>query len=341
MFDTNFIIAEHKIFAEVIAQLKNDYEVYITQVSIDERIYQQFLDSQEKYKMLQNLKEEYKYIATIKEKTTLEELEKSLKKGVQKSYCNLFGNKIIPFKDENDAFSIIWDRALKKLPPFSNEPKASDKGFKDAMMWLSILDFFKHGREEEILFITNDKGFINNKDFLCKEFHEVTGKTIEIKENSYYKKLITKEIIDIPEKNIEKLPDVQFLRTQIYNTIDAVCYTTDEDSLGNEFQVRNFYITERLDTNYVKQIFENLQERIAKNLFNQALPATEILAFDYRFINENNISMVALENALKLYEDIKKDLNNYLEQFYSAVADIINYHYISPPTSDFPEDVPF
>ena len=84
-----------------------------------------------------------------------------------------------------------------------------------------------------------------------------------------------------------------------------------------------------------------MKEKISNNIFKQWIPATEILSFDYRFVNENNISMIALENALKLYEDIKKDLSNYLEQFYSAVADIINFHYIAPPTSDFPEDVPF
>ena len=110
---------------------------------------------------------------------------------------------------------------------------------------------------------------------------------------------------------------------------------------GREFEVRNFYIIEKIDADYVKQIFENLKEKISTNLFKQSVPATEILSFDYRFINENNISMIALENALKLYEDIKKDLNNYLEQFYTAIADIINCLYIAPSTSDFSEDIPF
>ena len=340
VFDTNFII-ENKKLGEVIENLKENFVVYVSQVSIEERISQQYLDIQAKYEDLYKLKEDYKFIATIKASATLEEIEKSLKKGVQKSYCNLFGNKIIPFQKDSDIFNKIWARVLKKIPPFSNEPKASDKGFKDALMWLSILEFFKHSGEEKILFITNDKGFINNKDFLCKEFHEITGKTIDIKENSYYKTLIATEVIEIPEKNIEKLPDVQFLRTQIYNIINAVCYSTDEDSWGREFEVRNFYIIEKIDADYVKQIFENLKEKISTNLFKQSVPATEILSFDYRFINENNISMIALENALKLYEDIKKDLSNYLEQFYSAVADIINFHYIAPPTSDFSEDIPF
>ena len=51
-------------------------------------------------------------------------------------------------------FSSIIERCNKRLPPFISDKGASDKGFKDCLLWLSVLDFFKDNGENKVVFIT-------------------------------------------------------------------------------------------------------------------------------------------------------------------------------------------
>ena len=57
VFDTNFIIKEKKL-DEVIANLQDKYIVYITQVSVNERIAQQCRDLKEKFNKVESIQNE-------------------------------------------------------------------------------------------------------------------------------------------------------------------------------------------------------------------------------------------------------------------------------------------
>ena len=119
--------------------------------------------------------------ATIRFKKTYEEEREYYQKGIQKKYESYFENNIIPYAKDGEMLTAIIDRANQKMPPFSNAKDASDKGFKDCLLWLSILAYFRNNGENQIVFITDDKSaFRNNTEFLQKEFHDATGKTIEI-----------------------------------------------------------------------------------------------------------------------------------------------------------------
>lgn len=56
------------------------------------------------------------------------------------------------------AFEEIIDMALNKKPPFS-EDRNSDSGFKDAYIFLTVLDFLENNEDENIFFVT-----ANSKD---------------------------------------------------------------------------------------------------------------------------------------------------------------------------------
>ena len=62
---------------------------------------------------------------------------------MQTRYEKVFGVNIIPFKEDKATFSCLLERAYAKIAPFSSADNASDKGFKDSLMWLSILDYFQ------------------------------------------------------------------------------------------------------------------------------------------------------------------------------------------------------
>lgn len=70
----------------------------------------------------------------------------------------------------DDRFKRIVKRAFDKEPPFGGKEKNSDKGFKDVLLWESILEFITAHPSADILFYTKDNGF---KESLMTEFNSL------------------------------------------------------------------------------------------------------------------------------------------------------------------------
>ena len=62
VFDTNFIIENIKNIDEVVQNLSTDFNVYVTQVSIDERIAQNRRESKEKFDKVVYFKKKLKSV---------------------------------------------------------------------------------------------------------------------------------------------------------------------------------------------------------------------------------------------------------------------------------------
>jgi hypothetical protein len=340
VFDTNFII-ENLNLKEVVENLREEFTVYVTQVSIDERISQKYLELKSKYEKLTAMGNEYKDIASIRIYTPLDKKYDAEKEYTQKAYIDLFGQYIIPFSSNNLTFPKILDRVYKKIPPFLSVEGASDKGFKDSLIWLSLLEYFKINGEDDIVFVTNDNGFRKNADALCKEFIDYTGKNIAIKDNSYYKsQFVIKQSEIIPAKRDSPIPDVNQLREKIHDVIYSLCGVNSEDGWGNQYWEKTFTLSQRVDGTYIEYIFTHLKQDIRDHLFETTMPAEEIFGLDDRVTNINSIPISAIEDALSLYEEIQQNIPEYLPQFYSASANIINSNYIEPQVSDFGDDEP-
>lgn len=100
------------------------------------------------------------------------------------NYPEYIKNKIAEYKREisgglnevlevpiasNNRFESIVNRAFSKLPPFEGKDKKSDKGFKDALLWESILEFALNHHNSKIIYYSKDNAF---GEFLLKEFTE-------------------------------------------------------------------------------------------------------------------------------------------------------------------------
>lgn len=342
VFDTNFII-QNKNIRKVIEIIGDKFSVYVTQVSIDERMSQKYIDLKNKYSKLMYFAENCKEIASIEITNSLEKQIQKEKVLTQKVYADLFGEHIIPFSSDSSIFEKILDRVYKKIPPFSSIDGASDKGFKDSLIWISLLDFFKSNGENDVVFVTNDNGFIKNDKILCNEFNEYTGKTIRIENNGYYKTLYGTKEVGFPQtKKDDSLPNVGQLREKIYKVISSLCNIEYEDSYGNPEWEKTFTLSQKVDGDYMKVIFGSLNQDINDNLFKRELPAERIFGLDKRVENRLPISMSALESALSLYEEIDSKLPEYLPQFYSAAASIVNENYVDPQmSSNNYDDIPF
>ncbi len=151
VFDTNFII-QNKDLVAVVSNLQDNYTVYVTQVSIEERIAQLCREVKNKFDKLSALKKEYAKLAKISMLKSCSKYVDEYRKEVQANYDKLFSSQIIPYPKTAEFFSEVLNRAYEKQPPFSNADNASDKGFKDSLIWLSMLSFFKENGENTVLF---------------------------------------------------------------------------------------------------------------------------------------------------------------------------------------------
>lgn len=336
VFDTNFII-QNQDLREVCDKLRGDYTVYVTQVSIDERIAQQCRELKNKFDEAEQCKEKFKDFVTISFQKTYEQQRELYRKGIQSKYENQFGNCIIPFVNDGEMLSAIIDRANQRLPPFSAEKNASDKGFKDCLLWLSLLAYFKEHGEDRVVFVTDDKNaFRNNFAYLQAEFQDKTGKTIEIQPNAYYKDLDIKkaEHEAKPETSDIELPKVDAIREEIAEAIEGMREIEWENYFGDPQWTQTFTISDFLDRNDVEAMFNMLSENIRGHIFEKSIPASKVICSDSRMTDgEENIPIQNLERALKVYQSILKNYSQYTAQFYDTVAGILNKNYVAPPAS--------
>lgn len=342
VFDTNFII-QNKRLDNVVENLKNDYIVYVTQVSIDERIAQKCRETKEKFDEVEDCAKKHHDIVKITKCKTFEEVCASYKTATPKAYRKIFADNIIPYKKDGSTFQLILERANTKEPPFSKNKDASDKGFKDCLLWISLLEYFKENGENQVVFLTDDKSaFRNHIDFLTDEFKDFTGKGIEFKPNSFYNELINIKD-DTQEKSTkEEIPNVAQIRDRISGTIYDLCGCQEYDSWGNQYWQKYFIMNTLSTPVYAKTVFDSLPEIISSHIFEQRVSAYKIFDFDDRLQgNVWTIPMEKLENAHYLHEEIKEKYPSYLEQFYLTVSNILNSNYDFSQNENSHDDLPF
>ena len=332
VFDTNFIIQHHNL-DEALDKIKEQFAIYITQVSIDERIAQNCREVKTQFSKAEECKAEFASFATVQFKKTYEEVREHYKRGIQRKYESYFDNNIIPYAKDGEMLTDIIERANQKIPPFSSAKDASDKGFKDCLLWLSMLAYFKDKGEEQIIFVTDDKSaFRNNTEFLQEEFHNVTGKTIEIHPNTFFKELLTpSEEEPVEEAVAEELPGLDSFREEVEGAIEGLLGVYDEDYYGNSLWLQAFTISAPFDNDYVKIFFGELKNTIEKHLFEKALPASTVFNSDGRVTDsDTEIPMKNLEESLRVYKAVLASYPQYREQFFEAAARILNRNYKAP-----------
>ena len=340
VFDTNFIIKEKKL-DEVIANLQDKYIVYITQVSINERIAQQCRDLKEKFNKVESIQNECGDIASISFSSTFEKRAEDLRTGVQKKYEHYFKDNIIPMSTTEKVFNEVLERSYQKCAPFSSDKNASDKGFKDTLMWISLLDYFKSNGPDKVIFITDDKAFTGQAKSLSDEFEGVTGKSVEIKNSIFYKELL--EPADIPEtpKEVE-IPNLPGMRERIATAFSALCTDEAMDSWGNIYQIDTFHTSVKFDANMAEIFLKSLSETISFHIFEKRVPASCVFGvLDGVVDGEVDISLTALENISGLYEEILTKYPTLLHPFYNAVANQLNCNYQQPQLIATDDEMPF
>ena len=107
VFDTNFIIQNPKL-DEVVEKLKDNYTVYITQVSIDERIAQQCRGLKQEFDEVEKCQQKYSHLAEITFSTDYEELANEYRNAILNALRKVHPPRRV-FTDEECADIIIAD----------------------------------------------------------------------------------------------------------------------------------------------------------------------------------------------------------------------------------------
>jgi rRNA-processing protein FCF1 len=142
-----------------------------------------------KEQFVKSYKEKLREIARIKKNYTIPFCNIFFEEGDYITYAN---NEINKYKDSfkeslvnivelefpsNNRFSSIIQRSLQKKQPFEGVDNISDKGFKDALIWESIIEFKQNNPEINVILFTDDKKF---GEELKEEYRMMFNQEIDI-----------------------------------------------------------------------------------------------------------------------------------------------------------------
>ncbi len=327
VLDTNAIIELGKDLDSFVKDQQQNYNVFVPQVVIDERKAQMELDIISKFEKLESARKELSSIASIESKTSKEDLTKRIKEKSQISYERLFGERIIPLNSSSSLFSRVLERTYLKRPPYSNAPNASDKGFKDSLIWLCLIDFFSSRPEQEVIFITSDDAFNKRYDELRQEFEECTGKRLIVKDLKSFVSPPSDTGTPLSEPNPQSPIDFDLLRSRVQTVASSIAGIYDNDYWGNVSWDPYFSIALKANGEYVAEVISRLSSILDAHIFDENIDLMEVLDFDGRVVRAASIERYKLQNLDALNAEILATAPNYLPQFYSAVASIFNKNY--------------
>jgi len=174
---------------------------------------------------------------------------------------------VIPLpNNKEELFNKIFKMSIEKIPPFQRGK--SDKGFKDALIFLSLIDFANKSDYKDFIFFSMDKeAFVNNKNKLKKYFNKVTGKQLCIENTKdvsgyllrkyglyiEFRKYLDNEFYPNLYESIEEYRGLVDEKTKMYYNISEIIIDKDNSVLRQinpaEFELDVIFLVECRDIN--------------------------------------------------------------------------------------------
>lgn len=242
------------------------YKINISEITIEE-LKKQIND---KYKEeLLKLKQSYnkfKNVHNIKfNEDEVIKYDEILKELIRK-YIDFYNINMVETK--NISLQKILNRAINKNKPFVGENGNSDKGFKDAVLWESIIEYAKISENKKFILFTK-----NIQDFpkeLEDEFESATNKKIEIINEIS----IMQEKILLEQPNVVKdILTLNWLNENIQILIDKINKYVVESEDSNGYQMADIERIEDLvnkGNNFYSFIVFNIEDGIETQWYVEA-----------------------------------------------------------------------
>lgn len=254
---------------------------------------------------------------------SIDDYEKYIREGLEYEIEEL-GNRDVKIEiialDTNFDFNKLVKRAIKKNPPFEGKDKVSDKGFKDAVLWETLL-YYKEkevNRDEKIILYSNDKIFDQEKilEEFNGKFHEKLiladwhkkDKDLFINLNNLFNtdSKLSKEL-EITTKFRELITEHKIL-----DLLHKINYK--EEINDNTYKILNVI------SMYTEEIGDVIEytDQANKHLFKFNVS----LALIVGLINETKYDLIDLSLA-SLFDDIKTNKEINIEVFYNDKEKLI------------------
>ncbi|MCK0134916.1 PIN domain-containing protein [Arenibacter sp. S6351L] len=221
--------------------------------------------------------------------------------------------KVVYLPFDNIENSILVDRAIKRIKPFQDK----DKGFRDSLIWLSLLEYLqKQKGSEKVIFINNNASDFFNND--KTDLHSDLKNDIEeaqLKNDFKVFKSINDFIGGRAEEIHQNLTDEDILEKYIYPFEDEIQFQLDlyinEQTIQWFNQLLRDSSTSFSTINYVTdfslEIFEGIED---PELLNWSFLAKDLIFIELSFI----LRIVNIEFTIPriVYDDdkflLKKEL---------------------------------
>lgn len=346
--DTNFLVNNTGNIKEIVKELQEkEIEVYVPELVKEEFINIQLRKLEEAYSKLENLKNLQKIIDL---KYRKKEVTRKMVEGI---YNNIFEenfkNKIIVYNKEG-MLDRVLERNKYKKPPFYNENNSSDKGFKDTIILLTIIDFISSFGDDAIFyFITSDNGFIKYKNEIEKEIFDKCAKNITIVEgkdkNKVYKELNIVEEKSNQEEKTENIfskeeINIEEIRKRINELMDIFIWTTSFDYYGNLQDERRFEISNYINNEKTEKFLNSIDGIIEDNIFRNEILVETFFETDEWVLSKNSIDVDTMKEISELYKKVKD--TKYKEAFINYISQRINENKVNNMfTVEYDDDLPF
>lgn len=346
--DTNFLVNNTGNIKEIVKELQEkEIEVYVPELVKEEFINIQLRKLEEAYSKLENLKNLQKIIDL---KYRKKEVTRKMIEGI---YNNIFEenfkNKIIVYNKEG-MLDRVLERNKYKKPPFYNENNSSDKGFKDTIILLTIIDFISSFGDDAIFyFITSDNGFIKYKNEIEKEIFDKCAKNITIVEgkdkNKVYKELNIVEEKSNQEEKTENIfskeeINIEEIRKRINELMNIFIWTTSFDYYGNLQDERRFEISNYINNEKTEKFLNSIDGIIEDNIFRNEILVETFFETDEWVFSKNSIDVDTMKEISELYKKVKD--TKYKEAFINYISQRINENKVNNMfTVESDDDLPF
>lgn len=309
-------------------------DVYISRVVLDELT--EFYLRKYETEVFDNLKDHVIYTELYDTKQPKKIMIERAKEIVEKHLKEIFNDRIIEIEGCDTEY--IYNRAIKKIPPFNSVKGKSDQGYKDTLIWLSILNK-EYYEEDIVILLSKDNGFFNNKRMLENEFKEKNNKEISIinniEENKEVKE-ITPHVKNIEHNYETKNKNIvlDFIEIEKYREIilealsNVAYYIKNNGPYDPPETTRRFYMYEILKLKSLTNFNLSLKELINKNILNAYVkPLDFIFNLVRNELEIKSFEDIPTQSIVKLY-DISLQFENefpmYSNHFLEVITDYLN-----------------
>lgn len=220
--------------------------------------------------------------------TKQENYEESLMTLLNK-YIHQIGDKNVNINIINypstESFYEIIDRSIHKRPPFLGVDKQSDKGFKDVVLWESLLEYKKLHINKKIILLTHDAIFGQKelKDEYYKKFGEEVI-IVGINTQETIQKLLIEKLGELFNTQIE-----QTYESKIFNKFNDLIYNSNFADLFNGAAYRIYDRDEHL-FNKVDILKINYFDHIQRIIVDKEPISYFVIEMELEFLFVNVIS---------------------------------------------------